>query len=148
MLLFLAGAIILLLIYEQPRILGSAAGHWWGRLILIVAALACAVAHPCLGALAAVLYVVSVDLVPWGALNQPSGPPEQSEAEAERDTGAAPARHTGLGRIDAEALVQGRVPTDVPPAPVSQISLSGSANEFKTVMPLGTTKPAPLPAAA
>lgn len=131
-----------MLVYEQPRILGSLAERPWGRAFLALGVVTCTVIHPCLGVLGAVLYLVSVDLIPWSSLTPRERALERPEASAHRRS----RRQSELGRIDVEAMVQGREHDDMPPPPASVVSLSGRANQFLTSIPLGSPAPHALPA--
>ncbi len=61
MLALIAAILILVLLYTQPRILGAAAGHWVGRVLLVTLIGLCAFVHPAVGVLAVVVYIASMD---------------------------------------------------------------------------------------
>ena len=61
MLAFIATLLMLVLLYIQPRILGAAAEHWGGRLVLIALIVLCGYIHPAAGILAVIAYISCAD---------------------------------------------------------------------------------------
>lgn len=61
MLALVATLLILLVIYVQPRVLGAAASHWAGRVLLIGIIALCGYVHPAVGVLAVLAYIVCAD---------------------------------------------------------------------------------------
>ena len=156
MLVLLVGALIALLLYFQPRILGAAANHWAGRLTLVAAAIICTLIHPCLGALAGALYIVAVDHrdAPSDGINDksldesnpsassPNGSPEfNKEVRLQCEDACTSDTHE---RLATETMLQGRS-SSYQPSAVTTVELSGSANHFETTIPLGVTTPKALP---
>tara|TARA_B100001057_G_scaffold471118_1_gene533126 strand:+ start:634 stop:1146 length:513 start_codon:yes stop_codon:yes gene_type:complete len=61
MLALVAALFILLILYIQPRVLGAAASHWAGRVLLVGIVALGGYVHPAVGVLAALAYIICAD---------------------------------------------------------------------------------------